>query len=167
MIFIDAGSSYISQDGSCYLVLHEQIVFPPALSVSKAKTVNWVAQLTISTVSPVSLRVSLQDGNVWWPGETECQFGGMNSGAPGFGETHEAGCIQLNHGARYRIAKCRKKNIPATGAQKKLLFKLTFCGFYREDWVVATQIFLEFSPRKLGKVPILTSILFKGVETTN
>ena len=24
-----------------------------------------------------------------------------------------------------------------------------------------------FSPRKLGKVPILTSIFFKGVETTN
>ena len=30
-------------------------------------------------------------------------------------------------------------------------------------WVMATQTFLEFSPRKLGKVPILTSIFFKGV----
>jgi len=35
-------------------------------------------------------------------------------------------------------------------------------------WVVATPIFLEFSPQKLGKmIPILTSIFFKGVETAN
>ena len=30
------------------------------------------------------------------------------------------------------------------------------------NWVVATQIFLEFSPRNLGKIPILTSIFFNG-----
>ena len=29
-------------------------------------------------------------------------------------------------------------------------------------WVVATQIFLEFSPRKLGKIPILTNIFQPG-----
>ncbi len=33
-------------------------------------------------------------------------------------------------------------------------------------WVVATQIFLEFSPRTLGKISNLTNI-FKWVETTN
>ena len=29
-------------------------------------------------------------------------------------------------------------------------------------WVVATPIFLEFSPRKLGKIPILTHIFQMG-----
>ena len=29
-------------------------------------------------------------------------------------------------------------------------------------WAVATQIFLEFSPRKLGKIPILTNIFQRG-----
>ena len=33
--------------------------------------------------------------------------------------------------------------------------------------MVATQIFLVFSPRYLGKIPILTSIFFRWVETTN
>ena len=32
-------------------------------------------------------------------------------------------------------------------------------------WVVATQIFWNFHPY-LGKIPILTIIFFKGVETT-
>ena len=36
-----------------------------------------------------------------------------------------------------------------------------------KTWVVATQILLEFSPRTLGMIPILTIIFFKGVETTN
>ncbi len=36
-------------------------------------------------------------------------------------------------------------------------------------WVVATQIFLEFSPRNLGKIftHFDGCIFFKGVETTN
>ena len=34
-------------------------------------------------------------------------------------------------------------------------------------WVVATQVFFLCSPRKLGKIPSLTSIFVKGIETTN
>ena len=35
-----------------------------------------------------------------------------------------------------------------------------------DKWVVATQIFLELSPRSLGKSSNLTSIFFKGVGST-
>ena len=33
-------------------------------------------------------------------------------------------------------------------------------------WVVATQTFFEFSPRNLGKIPILTNIFFRWVRST-
>ena len=42
-----------------------------------------------------------------------------------------------------------------------------FYGLFLLTWVVATQRFLEFSSRKLGKWSHLTSIIFRWVETTN
>ncbi len=42
-----------------------------------------------------------------------------------------------------------------------------FGNFDKIVWVVATQRFLEFSPRKLGKWSNLTIMFFKWVETTN
>ena len=35
------------------------------------------------------------------------------------------------------------------------------------NWVVATQVFIIFTPKIAEDEPILTSIFFKGVETTN
>ena len=52
---------------------------------------------------------------------------------------------------------------PQKSTKKTLPYFLTLGPFYTGWWF---QIF-SFSPRKLGKIPILTIIFFKGVETIN
>ena len=146
------------------LVLHEQIFFPPTLSVSKAK----IAQLGGSTkpFRPFHpFRWKLLSRNV------SCRMvmcGGPVSPRMSVRSSMFRYCtrlVALFNWTMFRYhPKCRW-NIPATGAFSTS-FSSWFPVFYREDWVVATQIFLEFSPRKLGKVPILTSIFFKGVGST-
>ena len=42
----------------------------------------------------------------------------------------------------------------------------SWCRFM-ESWLVATQISFIFTPKIGEDEPILTSIFFKGVETTN
>ena len=65
-----------------------------------------------------------------------------------------------NYGELFKVCKNRPENDAHWDSEARVEIRTTGGGF--------CQIFLEFSPRSLGKMNlILTSIFFKGVETTN